>query len=376
MPGLVVAVSRGERTVYAKGFGLADIENNVRAHPLTVMRIASISKPLSTLLAACLVERGLLDIDAPLETYLAASSGASDDDNGGGESLVPFRLADGRVATITCRQLMSHTAGIRHYGKEKDNTKTKTKKAESSTDTVYEEFYETRRFESTRQALDIFARDPLRFEPGTDFLYTTHGYTLLAHVLEQACRKGSKGESKVAFATLYADLFRSLGMHGTHLDEARPLIAHRAKYYMRSEAGRHVNVPYVDLSSKWAGGGVLSNVLDLLKLGNFMLTCYHRQSDRHDGRPAAAVLPFVSSRTVRHLLWSPQTLNVKSAISPSSSSTLDKLLNGNDRMRTKIAYGLGWFLCLDETSGALKYVVSGERRRMNPFMFNSVVFSI
>ena len=46
-PGVAVAVSVDGRVVWREGFGYSDVENSVQCTPDTVMRIASISKPLT-----------------------------------------------------------------------------------------------------------------------------------------------------------------------------------------------------------------------------------------------------------------------------------------------------------------------------------------
>ena len=51
---------------------------------------------------------------------------------------------------------------------------------------------------------------------------------------------------------------------------------------MRNKKKRLINVPYVDLSYKWAGGGVMSNVKDLIKFGNLMLDWY--QTDESNSK--------------------------------------------------------------------------------------------
>ena len=43
---------------------------------------------------------------------------------------------------------------------------------------------------------------------------------------------------------------------------------------MRNKKGVLQNVPYVDLSYKWAGGGFISNSQDLVKFGNAVLTSW------------------------------------------------------------------------------------------------------
>ena len=55
---------------YNSGIGYADLENRVPCSPETVMRIASISKPLTSAAAARLCEEGKLDLDAPVQNYV------------------------------------------------------------------------------------------------------------------------------------------------------------------------------------------------------------------------------------------------------------------------------------------------------------------
>lgn len=52
------------------GFGYADLENRVPCRPETVLRIASISKPLTSAAAARLCEEGKLDLDVPVQKYV------------------------------------------------------------------------------------------------------------------------------------------------------------------------------------------------------------------------------------------------------------------------------------------------------------------
>ena len=56
-----------------------------------------------------------------------------------------------------------------------------------------------------------------------------------------------------------------------------------------------MNVPFVDNSYKWAGGGILSTVLDLVKFGNHMLTFYQNDDDQKK--------LFLKQSTIKNLLW-------------------------------------------------------------------------
>jgi CubicO group peptidase (beta-lactamase class C family) len=62
-PGAALAVSRDGRLVYARGFGLADLERKEPVHPLSLFRIASISKPFSATAVMQLVQQGRLRLD-------------------------------------------------------------------------------------------------------------------------------------------------------------------------------------------------------------------------------------------------------------------------------------------------------------------------
>ncbi|XP_019731502.1 serine beta-lactamase-like protein LACTB, mitochondrial isoform X2 [Hippocampus comes] len=287
-PGVVVGVSVDGVTVWCEGIGYADLENRVPCGPETVMRIASISKSLTSAVSARLREEGKLDLDAPVQKYVPE---------------FPQKQFDGQNVTITPRMILSHLSGIRHY--EKDATKvredmekakrllksvtekmedkslcenkgepTKEQSAQSKEASCgkqkkefdHEEYYLTDNFESVTQALDLFKDDPLIFKPGTTFLYSTHAYTLLSAIIEQAAGQ--------RFLDVMANLFRELGMFSTVPDQNEPVIYHRSRYYRLNKRGRVVNCPYVDNSYKWAGGGFLSTVGDLLLFGNVLLYSY------------------------------------------------------------------------------------------------------
>ncbi|XP_077591227.1 serine beta-lactamase-like protein LACTB, mitochondrial [Stigmatopora nigra] len=287
-PGLVVGVSVDGVTVWSEGFGYADLENRLLCGPETVMRIASISKSLTSAAAARLCEQGKLDLDAPVQKYIPE---------------FPQKQFNGLNVTITPRMILSHLSGIRHYEKnptkvrqdmvkakrllksslkekiENDTNEEKVKTKEASqgkkkNELEHEEYYMRKHFESVTEALGLFKDDPLIFKPGTKFLYSTHAYTLLSAVIEQAA-----GQS---FLDVMTNLFREVGMLHTVPDHNEPIIYHRARYYHRNKRGRVVNCPFVDNSYKWAGGGFLSTVGDLLLFGNVLLYSYQRAQVKMD----------------------------------------------------------------------------------------------
>lgn len=95
--GAVILVARDGELIHQQAAGFADRES---ARPMTleaVFRLASVSKPIVATAALALVAQGRLDLDAGIERWLP--------------EFQP-RLADGRAARITVRQLLSHTAGL------------------------------------------------------------------------------------------------------------------------------------------------------------------------------------------------------------------------------------------------------------------------
>ena len=95
--GLSIALVDDQQVIWARGFGFADKERNLPAAAETVYRVGSISKRFTATAAMQLAERGKLDIDRPLATYLPGFS-------------IKSRFPE--AGSITPRTLMTHHAGL------------------------------------------------------------------------------------------------------------------------------------------------------------------------------------------------------------------------------------------------------------------------
>ncbi|MEV1203977.1 serine hydrolase domain-containing protein [Microbispora rosea] len=96
VPGAVVSVVGGGKTLFSKGYGLADVENRRPFDPGTSMvRIASITKLFTWTAVMQQVQRGTLDLKADVNRYLTA-----------------FRVPATYPRPITLQDLMDHTAGF------------------------------------------------------------------------------------------------------------------------------------------------------------------------------------------------------------------------------------------------------------------------
>jgi len=259
-PGMVVAISVNGKQVWQHGFGYSDLENKLLAGTGCVMRIASISKPLTMAVLAKLWEEGKVELDSPLSKYVPDW---------------PKKMVDGKEVEITVRQLCCHMSGVRHYArKHTDN---------QIAEFDMKEYFIKENFATTDDSIKLFENDELLSAPGEAFNYTTHGFTLLAKVIENVTGQ--------PFDKYMEKQFNSLGLSSTYLDRASPIIYNRAQYYVRDEHHRLKNAPYVDNSYKWAGGGFLSNVGDLVKFGNAMLYSYQQKSTEVTKKPDTVTAP-------------------------------------------------------------------------------------
>lgn len=256
IPGLDIAISIDGEIVWSEGFGFADLEHHV---PIktgeTRFRVGSISKPLTAAALGKLIEDNKLNLDENIQTY------------------VPYFPE--KKYKITVKQLAGHLGGVRSY---KDN-----------------EFNSSIKYNSVKDALNIFINDTLIFEPGTQYAYSTYGFNLLSAAIE-----GTSGENYLDF--MQNEIFLPLNMTSTLADKNENIIPNRSALYQIDSNNTIQNATYVDNSNKWAGGGFLSTTHDLITFGNAMIDA-----------------EFLSHKTIK-LLTKSQALN-----------------NGK-----KTGYGVGW----------------------------------
>lgn len=218
--GTVLVSVRGE-PVYTGAFGLADIERGVPNSLDTQFRIASATKPFTTLLVYQLVEAGKLSLDDKLSDW------------------VPEYPAE-KGANITVFHLLTHRSGITGEGR-------------------IPELEQIERHRWTKaELLNEIARRDLVFEPGTGNEYSNYGYFLLGIIIERA-----GGAS-------YADQLQDricgpAGMTHTRGDDNDAIIPGRALGYHFDYFAGPQNAPYLDMSFVFGYGHLLSTATDLYR---------------------------------------------------------------------------------------------------------------
>jgi D-alanyl-D-alanine carboxypeptidase len=220
VPGISVAVVERADTVVLKGYGFADLENQVPANPTTVYRIGSITKQFTSAAIMRQVERGKVRLDAPLSTYL------------------PEYPRPGRKATI--RQLLTHTSGIASYT------------------SIQPRFHDNIRLDLTDQELlALFDHVPLDFIPGTQWRYDNSGYYLLGMILSRVTHTPYGNY-------IHDSLAAPLGLSATIYCAVAPIIPHRAAGYSW-EDGRMINASPISMNLPGGAGALCSSVGDLVR---------------------------------------------------------------------------------------------------------------
>jgi CubicO group peptidase (beta-lactamase class C family)/tetratricopeptide (TPR) repeat protein len=216
-PGLSVGFMKGD-SIWITGFGYSDLENKVPAKPESSYRLASITKTITAIAVLQLVEAGKIDLDAEVQTY------------------VPYFPK--KKWPVTVRLLLGHIGGISHYKN-------------------YDVEGHIKVHKNTKEALAIFQDFDLIAEPGTKYNYSSYGFNLLGAVIE-----GASGQSYRDYIKKH--IFDPLGMENSRMDDPVDLISNRVSGY-RLIKGEVKNSEFVDVSSRFAGGGTRSTVVDLLR---------------------------------------------------------------------------------------------------------------
>ena len=222
--GVAIGVVQDGQVVFTKGYGFADREEQIPVTNDTMFRWASISKPLTALIAGQLAAEGALDLDKDIRTY------------------VPEFPEKNPEHPMTTRQLLGHLGGIVHY-------------TNGPVIPTIRKYDSPHPYESVILAIDTFKKSPLVAEPGAEFNYSTHGYILASAVVERA---GGKPFNQL----IQERISQPLNLQNLRPDYQWEDIPNRTVGY-RSRGGTVVRSTNTDVSWKLGGGGFISTIDDL-----------------------------------------------------------------------------------------------------------------
>ena len=221
VPSLAVSVARAGEILWEEAFGWADRENRLPATVHTMYSLASVSKPFTATALMKLVEEGRIDLDKPVNDYLAPGC--------------KLNVWIGNPEDVTVRRLASHTSGLSGH-----------------VNFFYENQLDKRplREESIRRYGNIVT------PPGERYRYSNFGYGILDHLIARV--------SGLTFADyLHQEVFIPLGMNRSSLDLGPALSAHAAIRYEEGHPSPYYEADHPGASSVWA------SVHDLLRFGLF-----------------------------------------------------------------------------------------------------------
>ncbi|MEP3837020.1 MAG: serine hydrolase domain-containing protein [Algibacter sp.] len=221
IPGMSISVSQNGNLIWSEGFGYAKRKPKLKVEPnKTLFRIASISKSITALTLAHLVDSKQIDLNKSIYNYLPS---------------YPTKAYDFNI-----KELGGHLAGIRHY---KGNEFTWNKKI------------------SITEGVNIFKNDSLLFAPSTQFSYNTFGYVLLSEIMQKVARTDFNELVKQT-------VFKPLGMTNTLLEDSEINLPNKTNFYIK----KRVLATPVANEYKVAGGGFLSTSEDLIKFGEEIIS--------------------------------------------------------------------------------------------------------
>lgn len=220
-PGCALGIIKDGRFIYKRGYGMANLEYGIPLTSQSVFRIGSTSKQFTAMCIVLLEEEGKLSVDDNLREY--------------------FPEMPDYAESITIRQLLHHTSGVRDY-------LTLMSLAGARDDDFY----------TDPEVVDMIARQKeLNFAPGEEFLYSNSGYFLLAEIVKRVT-----GDSMRVYAE--EKIFKPLGMTHTHFhDDHTKIVKNRASGYGRGKE----EVFWINMTTLGmiGDGGIFTSIDDLLR---------------------------------------------------------------------------------------------------------------
>lgn len=246
-PGAAFAIVQGDRVIYAKGYGIANIETGVPMTPDTIFRIGSITKMHTNAVLTMLAEEGKLKLDVPIGAYISGLSP--------------------RLSQTTAHQLMSHTAGLR-FGEGVTHGPRDESALAAYVKTISDD--------------DFFA------DPGI-FSYSNIGVTVAGFLIEAITGK--------PYADVMSErLFRPLGMSRSTLRPTMAMTFPVSQSHVTWQEKVVVIRPFIE-NTKWGPAGMMfSSASDVARFGiTFM------NGGKIEGKqilPAAVISKMTSRATI------------------------------------------------------------------------------
>lgn len=220
-PGAALGIFKDGRIIYARGYGMANLEYNIPITSQSVFRVGSVSKQFTAMCIALLAEQGKISLDDDIRKYLP--------------EMPEFDTP------VTIRHMIHHTSGVRGY---------LILQGLAGRSGGY--------FYTSQDVVDLFSRQKeLNFKPGDEYSYSNSGYFLLAEIVARV-----SGMKTSEFAKKY--VFEPLRMKSTHFhDDPKMIVKNRASGYLPlNEGGFRIHMTQLEMIGD---GGIFTTVEDFFK---------------------------------------------------------------------------------------------------------------
>ncbi|MCC7434854.1 MAG: beta-lactamase family protein [Methanoregulaceae archaeon] len=226
--GMSVLAMRDGKVIYQGAFGHRNREAKELSRIDDLYRLGSVSKSITAIAAVRMVERSEFRLDDDARKF------------------IPELAKDHPM--ITPRQLLSHTAGIRHYRPLGDPT-----------GSVYTSY------KTAAEAMKLLKGDELIAEPGSKYSYSTHGYTYMARFMESIAKRPID-------SVLRTHVFGEASPGLLDVEWIRETKPQRTALYNWATGKESSLIERRDDNSwKFAGGGMEANVRGLAQVGDALL---------------------------------------------------------------------------------------------------------
>jgi CubicO group peptidase (beta-lactamase class C family) len=221
-PGFALAVAQAGNIVYARGYGMADLDHDIPISPSTVFHACSLAKQFTAMSIMLLVRQGRLSLSEDVHTHVSQL-----------KSVIP---------AVTIEQLLHHISGIRDQWVLATLAGWRLSDDVISRNDVVEDL--------------VPKMKTLNFSPGAYYSYSNTNYTLAGEIV-----KNVSGMSLAEFA--YTNIFHPLGMTSTMFAETHgQIVKNRAYGYSGSYPPFTMRMPNYDLTGPT---NLLTTVEDLMR---------------------------------------------------------------------------------------------------------------
>jgi len=231
--GAVTLVADRERTLHLECTGLADIGSGRPMTPDTIFWIASMTKPVTGVAIAMLIDEGKVAIDDPVARFIP--------------EFADLKTPSGKPAGLTIRQILTHTSGLGEAPPEA-----------------------TRNARELADLVPVWLAAPMKYEPGEKWVYTQSGINLAGRIVEVVSGRRFDG-------FLQERLFAPLGMSETTFSPTEQQRSRMATCYAKdAHSGRLAAVPPraeygAPTIPPQGNGGLFSTPLDYARLCRMLL---------------------------------------------------------------------------------------------------------